>query len=132
MSEAETRGLALFAEIYGEEMTEGTRRIYEEGTSFGSEQSRWTMEWTFGSVWARDGLARKMRSCTVLGMLIAQGAGDEIRYHTRMGLRNGLTRTEIEEIFYTAFPYCGFPKAATAKRAILLGFEDHDKLEQSK
>ena len=129
MSEAEKRGITLFAEIYGPEMADGARRNYETAQTFGSEQSRWTMEWTFGSVWVRDGLDRKKRSCTVLGMLIAQGASEEIRYHTRMGLKNGLTRTEIEEVFYTAFPYCGFPKAAIAKRAILLGFEDYHKQE---
>lgn len=132
MSEAEKRGLALFAEIYGEEVAEGARRNYAEGGTFGGEQSRWTMEWTFGSVWVRDGLERKLRSCTVLGMLIAQGAFDEIKYHTRMGMKNGLSRTELEEIFYTTFPYCGFPAAAKAKRAMLEAFAEIDNQENDK
>lgn len=132
MSEAEEKGLALFEEIYGQEMTAGARAIYEKGEVFGSEQARWTMEWTFGEVWAREGLERKMRSCTVLGMLIAQGAYDEIKYHTKMGTRNGLTRTEIEEIFYTTFPYCGFPAANTAKRAMLEAFAELDQQENGK
>jgi alkylhydroperoxidase/carboxymuconolactone decarboxylase family protein YurZ len=132
MSEAEDKGLELFAEIYGQEAADGTRDWYRAGEGFGVEQGRWTMEWAFGSVWTREGLSRKMRSCAVLGMLIGQGAAEEIRYHTRMGLKNGLTRTEIEEIFYSAIPYAGFPKAATAKRAMLLGFEDYDKQENGK
>jgi alkylhydroperoxidase/carboxymuconolactone decarboxylase family protein YurZ len=132
MSDAEQQGLRLFAEIYGQDAADGTREWYSKGEGFGVEQGRWTMEWTFGTVWCREGLERKLRSCTVLGMLIAQGAAEEIRYHTRMGLKNGLSRTEIEEIFYTAFPYCGFPKAATAKRAMLLGFEDYEKQENGK
>lgn len=132
MSEAERRGLEIFAEIYGQEMADGARAHYESGTGFGGEQARWTMEWAFGSVWAREGLSRKMRSCAVLGMLIGQGQSEEIRYHTRMGLKNGLTRTEIEEIFYSAIPYAGFPKAATAKQAMLAGFADHDREENKK
>lgn len=129
MTDAEEKGLALFTEIYGPEMAEGTRALYEKGEAFGHLQSRWTMEWSFGSVWTREEISRPMRSAAVLGMLIGQGAAEEIRYHTRMGLKNGLTRTEIEEIFYTAIPYCGFPRAATAKRAMLEGFADYDRQE---
>ncbi|MBW8785225.1 MAG: carboxymuconolactone decarboxylase family protein [Novosphingobium sp.] len=124
MNEAEQRGLELFAEVYGAEMADGARRYYESGTDFGAEQARWTMEWAFGSVWCREGLSRKMRSCVVLGMLIGQVQPEEIRYHTKMAIANGLTRKELEEIFYTAIPYCGFPAAATAKAAMLEAFAE--------
>ena len=132
MSEAEEKGLALFAEIYGPEMAAGTRALYEKGEAFGTEQSRWTMEWSFGSVWTREGLERKLRSCAVLGMLIAQGTAEEIKYHTRMGIKNGLSSKELEEIFYTAIPYCGFPAAANAKRAMLAAFAEIDNEENGK
>ena len=131
MSDAEDKGLALFAEIYGSEMAAGTRAWYEKGEDFGAEQGRWTMEWAFGSVWTRKGLSRKERSCTVLGMLIAQGAHEEVKYHTRMGMKNGLSRTEIEEIFYTAIPYCGFPAAAAAKRAMMAAFAEIENEENN-
>jgi alkylhydroperoxidase/carboxymuconolactone decarboxylase family protein YurZ len=120
------KGLKLFAEIYGDEMAAGANAQVEEGTAFGSEQTRWTMEFTFGSVWARDGLERKLRSCVVLGMLIALRQPDEIKYHTKMGIKNGLSRQELEEIFYTAFPYAGFPAAQTAKVAMLEAFAGMD------
>jgi alkylhydroperoxidase/carboxymuconolactone decarboxylase family protein YurZ len=64
-------------------------------------------------------MARKLRSCVVLGMLIAGGHHDEIRFHTKMGTANGLTRDEFEEIFLTTIPYCGFPAANVAKAAML-------------
>lgn len=118
------KGLALFAEIYGEDMARGTRERIEQGGGFGDEQSRWTIDFAFGEVWTREAMERRMRSATVLGMLIAQRAHDEIRYHTRMALRNGVTRQEIEEIFYTAIPYCGFPAAQAAKKAMLEGLAD--------
>jgi 4-carboxymuconolactone decarboxylase len=121
---ARDRGLALFTEIYGEDVAQGTLGLIGRDDLFGSEQSRWTLEFTFGEVWTRPGLERRMRSATVLGMLIAQRAYDEIRYHTRMALKNGVTRQEIEEIFYTALPYCGFPAAQHAKKAMLDGLAD--------
>jgi alkylhydroperoxidase/carboxymuconolactone decarboxylase family protein YurZ len=73
-------------------------------------------------VWSRGALDRKLRSCVVLGMMIALRQHDEIRYHTQMGTANGLTRAEIEEILYTSVPYCGFPASNTARTAMKEGF----------
>ena len=129
MNEKAEKGLALFAEIYGDDMAKGLYAQVERGAPFSGLQSEWTIEWSFGSVWVREQLERRMRSCAVLGMLIGQGAEDEIVYHTKMGIANGLTRQEIEEIFYTAIPYCGFPAANTAKRAMLAAFAELDGQE---
>ncbi len=129
MTNEREKGLRLFEEIYGPEMAAGTARHAESSTDFGSKQSAWTLDWAFGSVWARDTMERKLRSCTVLGMLIAQGQSEEIRFHTKMGMANGLTRTELEEIFYSAIPYCGFPAANTAKQAMLEAFAEMDAAE---
>jgi alkylhydroperoxidase/carboxymuconolactone decarboxylase family protein YurZ len=117
-------GLKLFAEIYGEDLAAGARAHAESATGFGSEQVRWTMEFPFGSVWSRPGLERKMRSCVVLGMLMALRQHDEIKYHVRMGIKNGLSKAELEEIFYTAIPYAGFPAAESAKKAMLEAFAE--------
>lgn len=127
MSEAHRKGLEIFRQIYGEDMAKGVEEHGKSSTAFGKEQSNWSLEWAFGSVWARDGLERKLRSCAVLGMLIGQGQTEEIKYHTIMGMANGLTRQELEEIFYTAIPYAGFPAANTAKTAMLEAFADMEK-----
>ncbi|MCB2060295.1 MAG: carboxymuconolactone decarboxylase family protein [Novosphingobium sp.] len=127
MSEARDKGLALFREVYGDEMADGAVAHGHSTTDFGPEQVNWTFEWAFGSVWAREGLQRKLRSCAVLGMLIGQGQSEEIKAHTIMGLKNGLTRKELEEIFYTAIPYAGFPAANTAKTAMLEAFAQMEK-----
>ena len=130
MSEARERGLQIFREIYGDEMAQAVDAHARSSTAFGREQSNWSLEWAFGSVWAREGLERKLRSCAVLGMLIGQGQSEEIKFHTRMGLANGLSRQELEEIFYTAIPYAGFPAANTAKAAMLEVFEEIDFEEE--
>jgi 4-carboxymuconolactone decarboxylase len=120
-------GMKLFREVYGDKLADGMAAYVAEGKGFGVEQARWSADFAFGRVWVRDGLDRKSRSCTVLGMVIAQGAFEEIKFHCRMGMKNGLSRTELEEILYTTIPYCGFPASATAKKAMLEAFAEMDQ-----
>ena len=131
MSEDIERGQALFAEIYGQDMADGCRAFGESGEGFGSLQAKWTLEFPFGQIWTREEeLPRKMRSLAVLGMVIGLRSFEEIKYHTKMGLKNGLTRQELEEVFYSALPYCGFPIANTAKAAMLAAFKELDEAGQ--
>ena len=67
----------------------------------------------------RDMLMWSRKAIFILG----QRSFDEIKYHTIMGVANGLTRAEIEEVFLSTIPYCGFPAANTAKAAISEGFK---------
>jgi 4-carboxymuconolactone decarboxylase len=115
------KGLEIFRQVYGDDLTEGLIANMQSD-AFAVEISKWSTDFSFGTVWAREGLERKLRSCVVLGMMIALRQKDEIRYHTKMGMANGLTRKEIEEILYSAVPYCGFPAANTAKAAMLEAF----------
>jgi alkylhydroperoxidase/carboxymuconolactone decarboxylase family protein YurZ len=125
MSEAFEKGIKLFGEVYGEDQAEGLRSYVGQGEGFGVLQAQWAMEWAFGTVWTREEqLPRKLRSCAVLGMVIGLGTFDEIKYHTKMGIANGLTQDEIQEIYYSAIPYCGLPKSNIAKAAMLEGFKE--------
>ncbi|MDE2303741.1 MAG: carboxymuconolactone decarboxylase family protein [Sphingomonadales bacterium] len=125
MSDEREKGIALFREVYGDEAADGMAH-YLESTDFGVEIARWTADFCFGKVWTRGGLERRMRSCVVLGMMIALRQESEIGYHTRMGLANGLTPAEIEEILYTTVPYCGFPAANGAKAAMRKVLDEHE------
>jgi alkylhydroperoxidase/carboxymuconolactone decarboxylase family protein YurZ len=130
MNEAFEKGLKVFGEVYGDEAAQGLRDFAEEGTGFGVLQAQWSMEWPFGSLWTREEqLPRKLRSFAVLGMMIGLRSFEEIKYHTKMGIANGLTRQEIEEVFYSTIPYCGFPIANTAKAAMLAAFKELDEAE---
>jgi 4-carboxymuconolactone decarboxylase len=129
MSQEREKGLKIFEEVYGEEMARGIAAFIASAHEFGVKQAEWALDWSFGSVWAREGLERKLRSCAVLGMLIGLRAHDEIRFHTKMAIANGLTRHELEEIFYTAIPYAGFPAANFAKAAMLEAFAELDGKE---
>jgi alkylhydroperoxidase/carboxymuconolactone decarboxylase family protein YurZ len=124
MNEHFEKGLAVFADVYGPEMAEGCRKGAASGDDFTALHIKFSMELPFGQVWTReDKLSRRDRSLAVLGMCIGQRSFDEIRYHTIMGVANGLTRAEIEEVFFSTIPYCGFPAANTAKAAMLEGFK---------
>jgi alkylhydroperoxidase/carboxymuconolactone decarboxylase family protein YurZ len=134
MSEAFEKGLKLFGEVYGEDQANGLR-AYVSGDSdgFGKLQAQWAMEWAFGTIWTREELlSRKLRSCAVLGMVIGLGTYEEIKYHTKMGTANGLTKDEIQEIYYSAIPYCGLPKSNIAKAAMLAGFEELEEAAKRK
>lgn len=125
MSEEFEKGIKIFGEVYGDAQAQGLRQMLASDKDiFGKLQAQWAMEWAFGTIWTREELPRKLRSCAVLGMVIGMGTADEIKYHTKMGIANGLTKDEIQEIYYTAIPYCGLPKSNLAKAAILEGFAE--------
>jgi 4-carboxymuconolactone decarboxylase len=71
-----------------------------------------------GAMWARPQLNRRDRSLFIVAVLAAQARGEELEAHVRIGLRHGLTRSEIEEILLHIAAYAGFPAAMAASRTI--------------
>src|SRR4051794_23699589 len=71
-----------------------------------------------GEMWARPELSRRDRSLIVVSTLAAQARDEELELHTGIALRNGLTRTEIEELVVTVAAYAGFPAAMAASRRV--------------
>ncbi|MFF4230544.1 4-carboxymuconolactone decarboxylase [Streptomyces sp. NPDC001820] len=72
--------------------------------------------YAWGEVWTREGLDRRTRSAVTLTALVAGGHLDELAFHTRAALRNGLTPAEIKEVLIHAAVYCGVPAANSAFR----------------
>lgn len=83
-------------------------------SNFGGEFPRLAYENVYVPLWTRPGLSPKERSLLTIGILIGVGAEDELRSHFASGLRNGLTREQLEEIIYHATAYAGFPRASRA------------------
>ncbi|MFH9860348.1 carboxymuconolactone decarboxylase family protein [Streptomyces sp. NPDC017202] len=72
----------------------------------------------FGDVWERPGLSKRDRSLVTVTALVALYRTDQIGFHLRTALKNGLTGEElVEAVTHLAF-YAGRPNAMTA--AILL------------
>jgi len=126
MGDARDRGMEFFGDAFGAESQAGLSE-HLGSADFGKECGTWAADFAFGTVWTREGLDRKMRSCVVLGMLMALRQTDEIKYHVRVALSNGLTVREIEEILYLSVPYAGFPAANSAKKAMIEALQEIER-----
>ena len=68
----------------------------------------------FGDVWERPGLSKRDRSLITVAALVALYRTNELPFHLKRALDNGVTREElIELITHLAF-YSGWPTAASA------------------
>ncbi|MFJ8788670.1 carboxymuconolactone decarboxylase family protein [Streptomyces sp. NPDC102462] len=68
----------------------------------------------FGDVWERPGLSPRDRSLVTVSVLAALYRGEQLGYHLRVALENGLSVAELSEaITHLAF-YAGWPNAMTA------------------
>jgi len=83
-----------------------------------------------GAMWARPELSRRDRSLLVISTLAAQARDEELVLHTRIGLRNGLTREEIEEALLHVAAYAGYPAAMAASRKVDQGLREELGVEQ--
>jgi 4-carboxymuconolactone decarboxylase len=68
----------------------------------------------FGDVWKRPQLSPRDRSLVTVACLVANYRINEMPFHIKRALENGVTREEIvETITHLAF-YAGWPAASTA------------------
>ena len=70
--------------------------------------------YAWGGVWTRPALDRRSRSVVTLTALVAGRHYDELEFHLRAALRNGLSREEIVEVLIQTAVYCGVPAANSA------------------
>jgi 4-carboxymuconolactone decarboxylase len=68
----------------------------------------------FGDVWDRPGLSPRDRSLITVTTLAALYRTEQLGYHLKLALENGLSQQELAEaITHLAF-YAGWPSAMTA------------------
>jgi 4-carboxymuconolactone decarboxylase len=68
----------------------------------------------FGDVWKRPGLSPRDRSLITVAALVALYRTNELPFHLKKALENGVTKDElIELITHLAF-YSGWPTASSA------------------
>jgi 4-carboxymuconolactone decarboxylase len=68
----------------------------------------------FGDMWKRPGLAPRDRSLVTVATLVALYRTNELPFHLKRAIENGVTKEElIEVITHLAF-YSGWPTANTA------------------
>ena len=80
----------------------------------------------FGDVWKRPQLSPRDRSLVTVSSLVALYRINEMPFHFKRALENGVTRDElIEVITHLAF-YAGWPVASTAIQIARRLFEEAD------
>lgn len=73
-----------------------------------------TDEVLFGEVWERAGLSPRDRSLITVASLISLYRVNELPFHLRRALDNGVTRQELAELVTHLAFYSGWPTASTA------------------
>lgn len=68
----------------------------------------------FGDVWEQPGLSPRDRSVVTVSALITAFRPDELFWHMKRALANGVTREELVEIITHLAFYAGWPSAHTA------------------
>ncbi|HEX3756950.1 MAG TPA: carboxymuconolactone decarboxylase family protein [Rhizomicrobium sp.] len=81
----------------------------------------------FGDVWKRPGLSPRDRSLVTIVSLISLYRTNEMPFHLKRAMENGVTREEIAEIITHLAFYAGWPPASTAVGIARTVFEEADR-----
>ncbi len=68
----------------------------------------------FGDVWERPELSKRDRSLATVAALIALNRPDQLRFHLKRAVENGLEQRELIEIITHMAFYAGWPNAMSA------------------
>ncbi|MEV8564800.1 4-carboxymuconolactone decarboxylase [Streptomyces sp. NPDC051322] len=104
-------GMKVRREVLGDAHVD---RAEAAADAFTEDFQQLITRYAWGEIWTRDGLDRRTRSAVTLTALVAGGHLDELAFHVRAALRNGLTPAEIKEVLLQTSIYCGVPAANSA------------------
>jgi 4-carboxymuconolactone decarboxylase len=104
-------GMRVRREVLGDEHVD---RAIEGTTPFTEAFQELITKFAWGSVWTREGLDRRTRSCVTLAVLTALGKEHELAMHVRAARRTGLSDEEIGEVLLHTAVYAGVPAANRA------------------
>jgi len=68
----------------------------------------------FGDIWERPVLSKRERSLITVSALVALNRTEQLPFHLRRALENGVTREEIIELITHLAFYSGWPNAMSA------------------
>ncbi len=77
------------------------------------EFAQLTQDFLFGDIWKRPGLSQRDKSLITVTCLVALNRIEQVEFHLKKALENGLTKEElVAAITHIAF-YAGWPTAAS-------------------
>ena len=104
------RGRARLSEIHA---TTGEEIVDSLG-----DLGRHIVEYAFGDIYSRPGLALRDRQLITVAMLAALGNVPQLEVHLQAALNVGITHEELHEVVLQVAPYAGFPRAMDAMVAL--------------
>lgn len=107
------KGLKTRREVLG---TEHVNNSLSKADDFDRPMQELVTEYCWNEIWNRPGLDRKTRSLINLAMITALNRPHELKVHVRGAVNNGLSKSEIAEVFLQAAIYCGAPAALDSFR----------------
>lgn len=75
---------------------------------------RYTEDVLFGDVWRSERLSLRERSLITVAALVAGGMTDQLPYHLRLAMENGLAPEELAAAITQLAFYAGWPRAASS------------------
>ena len=105
------KGMRVRREVLGDEHVQ---RAEAAATPFDADFQLFITETAWGSLWARPGLDRRMRSLITIGILAALGRTEELALHIRASHNTGASPEEIAEALLHVAVYAGIPAANTS------------------
>lgn len=119
-SERQTRGSARLAEVDG---AVGQQLVDTLAARF-PDFARYLLEFPFGDIYSRPGLALRDREIATVAALCAMGhAAPQLRVHLHAALHVGCTPEEVIEVVMQMAVYAGFPAALNGLAAVREVFE---------
>ena len=117
------RGRRMLREIDGSAGDDVVAALADIAPDFAT----YLLEFPFGDIYARPGLAPRDREIATIAALAAMGtATPQLKVHVAAGLNVGLTREEIVEILMQMAVYAGFPAALNGLFAAREVFGEED------
>lgn len=107
------KGLAIRRAVLGDARVDAAQKNVND---FNRPLQDMLNEHCWGAVWGREGLPRKTRSMLNLAMLSVLNRPHELKGHIRGALNNGVTKSEIAEVFLQVGIYGGVPAAVESFR----------------
>ena len=102
------KGLELLTKIDGE----AGQNVIESLQDICPDLAKYTIEYPFGDIYAREGLDLKSREIATVAALTALGnCAPQLKVHLNAALNVGCSEEEIKEVILQMSVYAGFPAA---------------------
>ncbi|HVN55693.1 MAG TPA: carboxymuconolactone decarboxylase family protein [Anaerolineaceae bacterium] len=101
-----------------------SEEIAKKRREFAPKLMELTDEVLFGDVWERPGLSKRDRSLITVAALTALYRINELPFHIRRALENGVSKEELAELFTHLAFYAGWPSAMTAVNTAIKVLEE--------